>query len=72
MAQVDFQKLHDAMQELVMAAGQAHRIVTADFPEVREKIREWVAEGEYHVDPLTRLFEATERASEIVREMERL
>jgi hypothetical protein len=52
MAHVDFQKLHDVLQELVQAAGQVHVVVTADFPEVREKIREWVAEGEYAVDPL--------------------
>jgi hypothetical protein len=71
MAHVDFQKLHDVLQELVQAAGQVHVVVTADFPEVREKIREWVAEGEYAVDPFTRLFEIKERAAEIVQEMER-
>jgi hypothetical protein len=72
MAHVDLQQLHDVMQELIQRAGQVHLVVTADFPDVREKIREYVAEGEYAVDPFTKLFESIERAAAIVREMERV
>jgi len=71
MATIDYQTIHGALQELLMAASAVHTVVTADFPDVREKIGSWVGE-EYSDDPFTRLFEAMGNAEQILRQMERL
>src|SRR6516225_6168096 len=42
MATIDYQTIHGALQELLMAASAVHTVVTADFPDVREKIGSWV------------------------------
>jgi hypothetical protein len=68
---MNYQTIHDALQELLMAASAVHTVVTADFPEVRDKIRSWVGE-EYSHDPFTRLFEAMGNTEQVLRQMERL
>lgn len=69
---VNYQELHDAMQALVMAASQLQQVIVGDFPEVRQRIAEYTAEGEYAKDPVSELIFTRVRCAALCREMERL
>ncbi len=63
------QEIYDALHALIQASSRVHEVITADFPEVRNKIREYVSEGEYHRDPLAALFDAIDAATAIADRM---